>query len=381
MKAGAGDRMKILLFANTTWYLYNFRLALAKDLRAAGYEVVLAAPRDEYVRNVRDAGFVWREIAITRRGLNPLKELKGFVSVIKLYRSEKPDLCHHFTIKPALFGSIAARLLRIRCVVNAVTGLGYLFMHSSLKDRVLRFLLYPVLRFAFRHPNSYAVFQNESDREAYQLAGIVGEEGTEVIAGSGVSMERFSVVGEAPVSDRIVLIARMLRDKGVLEYIEAVRLLREEGYNGEALLVGGLDDGNPSAIPGNQIMEWQDRGIIRWLGHQDDIPGILASSSVVVLPSYREGLSRVLIEAAASGRPLVAADVPGCREVVHDGVNGYLVPVRDPVSLMKAIRRLVSDREMALRMGKAGREIARREFAVQVVNARTMKLYDRLISE
>ncbi len=381
MTAGSREQKTILLFANTAWYLYNFRLQLAKDLRSAGYRVVLASPYDEYAGRIQDEGFEWVGIEISRKGVNPFREMAGFFRVLKAYRSVRPDLCHHFTIKPALFGSAAARLLGVNAVLNAITGLGYLFMHASMKNRITRFFILPLLRFALRHPNSIVIFQNESDQIEYHRAGLIQIEDSVVIPGSGVDPSRFLPDQSLPEKLQIVLIARMLRDKGVVEYVEAVRILRGRGYNGKALLVGGLDDGNPSAITREEILQWEREGVIQWLDHQDDIPSILAESCVVVLPSYREGLSRVLVEAAAASRPIVAADVPGCREIVRHGVNGFLVPLKNVEKLAGSIDILLKDRELAERFGRAGRDLVIQNFSSAIINSRTIELYSKLLKQ
>lgn len=374
-------KKRVLLFANTAWYLYNFRLLLAKDLRKAGYEVMLASPRDEYVEKLEREGFIWHQIDISRRGRNPWHEVRALFHIIKTYRNVKPDLCHHFTIKPVLYGSIAARMLRVEAVVNAITGLGYLFMHSNFINRLARFVAIPLYRFALRHPNSIAIFQNSGDQHVYESLNLICSDRTVVIPGSGVDPDRFKPGNIVNGGKQIVLIARMLWDKGIQEYVEAIRLLKARGYNGKALLVGGLDDGNPSGIPVDIIKAWQDDGIVEWLGHREDILSIMQESTVVVLPSYREGLSRVLIEAAAAGRPIVASDVPGCKEVVQHGVNGYLVPVRNPKLLADSIARILCDPEMIERFGDAGRMLVLEKFSSRIINTRTIGVYRLLLEQ
>lgn len=379
MTTGPREQKTILLFANTAWYLYNFRLKLAKDLRGEGYRVVLASPYDEYAGRIREEGFEWVEIQISRKGVNPLREIAGFLRVLKAYRCVQPDLCHHFTIKPALFGSTAARLLGVKAVVNAITGLGYLFMHPGLKNSITRRFVFPFFRFALHHPNSVVIFQNKADQNEYHKAGLIRIEDSVIIPGSGVDPSQFPSHHTFPDKPQIALIARMLRDKGIEEYVEAIRILRARGYNGRALLVGGLDDGNPSAISQDEILQWECEGVIQWLDHQDDIPSILAASCVVVLPSYREGLSRVLVEAAAAGRPIVATDVPGCREIVQHGVNGFLVPLKNVEKLAESISILLRDRDLAERYGQAGRELVIHHFSSWIINARTIDFYTKLL--
>lgn len=371
---------KIILFANTDWYLYNFRLPLARRIREHGVDLVLVSPQGPYAEKLEAEGFCWEELPLSRRGLNPIVEWKALVDVWRLYRHERPDLVHHFTIKPILFGSLAARWLNISAVVNSVTGLGFLFVNQGLLTVVLRYLVRPIYWAAMNHSRLKVIFQNEQDQGVLIRMGIVSKGKTVVIPGSGVDITRFEPRPE-PAGDPVVLMAsRMLWDKGVAEFVEAARLLRQHKPSARFILVGRPDEGNPASIPEHTLRMWHDEGVVEWWGHREDMPQVLASCHVVALPtSYGEGIPKILIEAAAAGKPIVATDVPGCREIVHHGVNGLLVPINDPMALADAIRRFLTDPVLRSTMGRAGREMVIQRFTEEVVNKQTINIYQQLL--
>ena len=289
---------------------------------------------------------------------------------------------HGFTIKCAVYGSLAARVAGVPARVNAVAGMGYVFISNDTKARVLRPLVRALLRTALDGDNARLVLQNPDDVALFEAAGLVDRDHVRLIPGSGVDCSRF--VARDGQRDptrplRVLLAARLLWDKGLAEYVEAARRLRGEGRAIEFLLAGDPDPGNPAAVPESTVRGWADEGVLQWLGHVDDMAGLFASVDVVVLPSYREGLPKGLIEAAACALPLVTTDVPGCREVVSDGVDGLLVPVRDAAALAAAIARLHDDPELAARLGKAARAKALAEFDEQIVIARTLAVYRELL--
>ena len=381
------NRSKILLVANTTWYLYNFRLPLARRLREQGIEVVLVSPKDRYVADIVSEGFRWIELkALNRRSVNPILELMALMELIKIYRKEKPQALHHFTIKCVLYGTIAAKLCGIRSVVNAVTGLGHIFLGSGAVTRCIR----PVVRFFYkkilRARRVHVVFQNPDDLETFIDAGLVIPEKTVLIRSSGVCTRKFCPRRFVPrpgdpdkdVRFPTVLFAsRLLREKGIHDFVEAARILREK-RKVRFKIAGAPDRGNPSAVDEDTLQAWREEGAVDLLGHVDTMDDLLNLADVVVLPSYREGTPRILLEAASMGKPLVATDVPGCREVVTDGENGYLVPVRDPVALAEAIEKLLDNEEQARRMGEAGRRKIVEEFAVEKVVDSTFGLYSKM---
>jgi glycosyltransferase involved in cell wall biosynthesis len=373
--------MKIILFANTEWYLYNFRRSLAQALKEAGHDVVLISPDGPYGGKLRELGFRWEPVPMERRSLNPLREVALLARLARMFRRERPDIVHGFTIKCAVYGSLAARVAGIRARVNAVAGMGYVFTSDDLKARCLRPVVRALLRMALGGARSRLVLQNPDDVALFAAAGLVDASRVRLIAGSGVDCSRFQaatgVRGDRPL--RVLLAARILWDKGLAEYVEAARALRAQGRPLRFLLAGTPDPGNPAAVPMEVLQQWVAEGCIEWLGHVDDMPGLLGSADIMVLPSYREGLPKTLIEAAACALPLVTTDVPGCREVVTHERDGLLVPVRDGTALAAAIARLQDDAALASRLGQAARAKALAQFDERIVIERTMAVYAELL--
>jgi len=366
--------LKTLLFANTDWYLYNFRLPLAQALRQRGDEVVLVSPPGDYAAQLEQLGFRWVSFPLSRRGINPFAELTTLIRLARLYDQERPDLVHHFTVKCVLYGSLAARWMRIRRIVNSVTGLGYVFIGSEFKARSLRGLVKWLYRFALE--NTRIIFQNPDDRAIFLENGLVDAAQCTLIRGSGVDMTQFAPLLELGGKPLVVLPARMLWDKGVGEFVEAATLLRDAGVRARFALVGDSDPDNPASVPLWQLGAWQKEGVVEWWGWQEDMLAVYAQANIVCLPSYREGAPRSLIEAAACGRAIVATDVPGCREVVQDGVNGFLVPVRDAQALADGLRTLISDSTLRQQMAERSRQLVEKEFSVETVVNRTLAVYD-----
>lgn len=373
--------MKAVLFANTDWYLYNFRRSLAMSLQQADCDVLLISPPGPYGDKLRALGLRWESLPMQRRSLNPLREMALLWHLTRLLRRERPTLVHGFTIKCAVYGSLAARLAGISARVNAVAGMGYVFTSSHMKARLLRPVVRGLLRLALGGRNARLILQNADDVELFQRAGLVDPAHIRLIRGSGVDCAQFAGVSRKVSSDgrlRVLLASRLLWDKGVGEYVAAIRQLRLQGRAIHALLAGTPDPGNPAAVAESTIRGWVDEGMVTWLGHVDNMVNLLGSVDVVVLPSYREGLPRTLVEAAACGLPLITTDVPGCREVVSDGVDGLLVPMGNSEALALAIRRLQDNPEFARQLGDAARIKARTQFDEHIVIHRTMAVYAEL---
>ncbi len=373
--------MKIVLFANTDWYLYNFRRSLAQALRTSGHEVLLLSPDGEYGGRLRDLGFRWQALPMDRRSLNPFREFSLLLHLARLLRREKPDLVHGFTIKCAVYGSLAARLARVRARVNSVSGMGYVFISSDLRARILRPIVKGLMKLALDGKYARLILQNPDDVALFERSGLVDSARIRTIHGSGVDCARFRMrnTGFDTPALRVLLASRLLWDKGIAEYIDAARELRAEGRSLRFLLAGDPDPGNPASVPEQTVREWVSQGAVEWLGHVEDMAGLFANVDIVALPSYREGLPKSLIEAAACGLPLVATDVPGCHEVVADGEDGLLVQVRDAVALADAFRRLDDDRALCARLGAAARAKTMRRFDERIVIARTLDVYAELI--
>jgi glycosyltransferase involved in cell wall biosynthesis len=372
-----------LLFANTDWYLYNFRLPLARAVRAAGYRVHLVSPPGPYAaRLAAIEGLEWHEFDFARRGINPFGEVVTVARLVALYRRIRPTHCHHFTIKCVLYGSFAARLAGVTRTINAITGLGHVFVSGSRRIGLLRRPILWLYRFCLGGTD--VIFQNEDDRQAFAGAGVLEGARTHLIRGSGVDTARFRPdpqrrFDRTPVS--ILFASRLLWEKGLAELIEATRTLSERHVSAVVSIAGEPDPGNPSAVPHATLDEWRALPNVEFLGHRDDIDRLLAQADIVVLPSYREGTPRILLEAAAAGLPLVATDVPGCREVVRADENGILVPAGDAKALAGALERLALDSAMRRRMSARSREIACGDFDENRVLAATLAIYRKRSEE
>ncbi len=381
--------LKIILFANSDWYLYNFRRSLAMSLREAGHEVVLVSPLGHYGERLSALGFRWIPAPMERGSLNPLRELALVKWLRDLIRQESPSLIHGFTIKCVIYGSLAAqwatRSASLPARVNSVAGLGYVFTSNDLKARLLRPVVKVLMRLALGGAGARLILQNPDDEAFFKHARLVDPARVHVIPGSGVDCRRFvpGSVTDAQESRnwhmRVLLPARLLWDKGVGEFIEAARHLRVTGRAIEFLLAGEPDLGNPSTVPEADILSWVEEGLVSWLGQVEDMPALFRSVHVVALPSYREGLPKSLIEAGASGCALVTTDMPGCREVVTDGVDGLSIPVRDSVALSDAIAQLHDDPDLRVRIGEAARRKALECFDERIIISRTLEVYRELL--
>lgn len=374
-------RGKTILFLVTEdWYFCSHRLPIARAARDAGLEVVVATRVTRHGPCIEREGFRLIPLTISRRSQNPLRELATFFEILRMYRRVRPDLVHHVAMKPVLYGSFAARVARVPVVINAIAGMGFVFSSDRWQARFLRPGISIAFRWLLNHGQGRTILQNPDDQRLLTGAGLVLPERTVLIRGSGVDISRFCPSpppDDGPVV--VTLISRMLRDKGIAEFVEAARLLKRRGVSVKAVVVGTPDPENPASILESQLLDWQAEGVIEWWGARDDIPGILAKSHIAVLPSYREGLPKTLLEAAACGRPIIATDVPGCREIVQHEENGLLIPVKDPAALAAAITHLAGDRDLRDRMGNAGRRLVESEFAESIVANETLELYRALL--
>ncbi len=374
--------MKIILFANTEWYLYNFRRSLALALHTSGHEVLLISPPGPYGEKLRALGLCWEALPMERRSLNLLREISLLWYLWRLFTREKPDVVHGFTIKCAVYGALAARLAGVPARVSSVAGMGYVFASSDLKAMLLRPVVRGLMRLALDGRNARLILQNQDDLGLFCETGMVACEHIRLIPGSGVNCQVFKPKESSGMADNevcVLLAARMLWDKGIAEFVEASRQLRAQGRKVVFLLAGTPDSGNPAAVPESTLRGWMEQGLVEWLGHVDNMPQLLRSVDIVVLPSYREGLPKTLIEAAACGLPLVTTNAPGCREVVTDGVDGLLVPVRDSAALAQAIARLCDDPALAMKLGTAARSKALQQFDERLIIEKTMEVYRELL--
>ena len=359
----------------------HHRLATADGVRRAGYEVHAAAPDGEAAAAIRRLGFPFHPVPFARGSTSPLGELATLRALHALCQQLAPDLVHHVALKAVLHGTVAARAARVPAIVNAVTGLGYLFTEGSARAAALRAVFVAVARPALRAPNALTSFENAEDLAAFERLRLVDAGRSVLVRGTGVDTEVFRPSPEPPGTPVVTLATRMLWEKGVGVFVEAARLLRRDGVVARLVLVGVPDPENPRSVPRRQLEAWHAEGIVEWWGFRADMPRVHAESHVVALPtSYREGVPRVLIEAASCGRAAVTTDRPGCRDIVRDGHNGLLVPPGDAAALAAAIARLVASPALRARMGARGRALVERQFAKEHVVAATLAMYDRLLS-
>lgn len=376
---------KIVLFANTDWYLFNFRRSLALALRDEGYDVLLVSPPGDYGVRLRALGLRWLPLRMDRRSVNPLRESALLLRFAGLLRREQPALLHNFTIKCAAYGSLAARLAHVPARINSVDGLGYVFASDERKARLLRPVVRALLRSALHGRRAQLILQNPDDKAAFEHFRLADPGCVDLIPGAGVDCTRYTPHdAPAPRDDPrpcVLLAARLLWEKGIAEYAEAARVLKAQGRQVRFLLAGTPDAGNPAAVPKATLRGWVDEGVLEWLGHVADMRKLYASVDIVALPSYyREGLPTALTEAAACGLPLITTDMPGCREVVTDGEDGLLIPPRDAAALAHAVARLLDSPALARRLGAAARAKALAVFDERIIIRRTLDVYRRLLA-
>lgn len=371
---------KILYLVGEDWSFLSHRLPVARAARDAGFEVVVATRVRGHARDIEREGFRLIPLKLARGGRNPLRDLYTVAELIRLYRRERPDIVHHVALKPVLYGSLAAACARVRHVVNALTGLGYVFLSTELRARALRAVLTPLLRVLLNRPGNRLLLQNSDDARLLTAERIADAANISIIRGSGVDIEAFQPGPELPGDPVAVLASRMLWDKGVGELVEAARILKERGVRLRILLLGDPDPENPASIPRDRLESWDREGVVTWRGRVSGMPHILRNCHIAVLPSYREGLPKGLLEAAAAGLPIVATDVPGCREIARDGDNAILVPVKNAAALASALERLAGDPELRRKMGWRGRKLAEQEFAERIVVGQTLDLYRAMLA-
>ena len=355
---------RLLFVVNNPAFFMSHRVPVALAAQRAGYDVHVATMDGPAVADIEALGMTHHVVPMTRSGKHPLQELGTLLSLLRLFRRLRPQVVHLVTIKPVLYGGIAARLARVPGMVAAISGLGFVFLSNSLKMRLVRAVVARLYRLALGHRNSRVIFQNASDRDLLQSLGAVRDEQVVLIRGAGVDLDQYRALPEPPASPVVVTMV--------------ARLLRERGVDVSMQLVGGVDAGNPASATPAEVQAWQREGCVQALGERSDVPQLYAASHIAVLPSYREGLPKSLIEAAACARAVVTTDVPGCRDAIDPGKTGLLVPVRDPQALADAIARLADDQALRQAMGTAGRALAERDFNIERVARLHVELYDTL---
>lgn len=378
MCVGGNLARKILYVVNEASFFVSHRYQLAVGAKARGYEVHVAAVGGASVKEIREQGFIFHDLPMSRSGKNPFKEIITFFAILKLLRNIKPRLVHLVTIKPVLYGGIAARLVGIHGVVAAISGLGYMFLSEGLKAGVARFLIKFIYGISLGKDNLRVIFQNSDDRDLFVRLGIVDNEKVELVRGSGVDLTQYRALPEPNGTIIVCMAARLLRDKGVREFVEAAKYLRDRGVDAKFQLVGDVDFGNPASITLEELEIWRKERHVEILGFCKNIAELFASAHIVVLPSYREGLPKVLVEAAACGRAVVTTNVPGCRDAIKAGSTGLLVPKQDSIALGLAVEKLVISPELRRKFGKAGRLLAEQDFDVNQIVQRHLDIYESL---
>lgn len=378
----ARPRNRLIIFVvNDPGFFLSHRLPLALAAKDQGYEVCVATPPGDGVEQIKAEGLQYRRVSLSRSGANPLLELWTIWSLYKLYREMKPLIVHHVTIKPVLYGTLAARLASVSAVVNAISGLGFVFLARGWFSAMARSAVLTSYRWLFSRKRLWVIVQNRDDYDYLLEKECLSQEKIELIRGSGVDVERFMTKPEGNGLPVVILPGRMLWDKGVGEFVEAAQLLHRMGIRARFILVGGIDPSNPESVPAVRLAEWARDGDVEWWGNRQDMPAIYNLAHIVCLPSYREGLPKVLLEAAASGRAIVATDVPDCREVVIEEENGLLVPARESRPLADALRRLITNPQLRQSMGLKSRAMAEAEFSIKQVVERHMDIYQRALEQ
>ncbi len=375
------NQRKTLVFLLTEdWFFASHFLTRALAAKAAGWRVILIAYSGTATQAIRAAGIEVIPVAFIRRRTNPIAEFLFTLQLAKLYRRLRPDLVHHIALKPILVGGIAARLAGVPAIVNAPTGLGFVFSSDKPLAKLLKPLVSFLLRITLSPKNARVIFENPDDQAELEKLGMLRAGATRLIRGAGVDIEKFHPAPEPPPPVRILLIARMIREKGVADFVQASRILRDRQVAAEFVLVGAPDPGNPNTVTEAELRGWEAEGLVTWLGPRTDIAALLRSAHIACQPSsYREGLPKSALEAMASGKPLIATDIPGCREAVVDGQTGLLVPPRNPLALAAAIQRLIEAPELRAKMGAAGRLRVEEYFADAIICRETLLVYEALV--
>lgn len=372
---------KLLFLVTEDWYFVSHRLELAVAARKAGYDVVVATRVDRHGPRITHAGLKLCPLTFDRGGLNPLKDIRTLLGIFRLYRREAPDIVHHVALKPVVYGSFAARLLGVRGIVNALGGLGYVFSSTGLRVKILRSIAWPLLKFALGRKNSRLIVQNRDDLAKVVEGRLASAQSVSLIRGAGVDPADYRQVTVASETPLVILPARLLREKGVGEFVAAATALCARGVKARFALVGKPDPANPTSVTEAEIAAWVAEGAVEYWGWQDDIPAVFAQAQIVCLPSYHEGLPKSLLEAAASGCAIVATDIPGCRDIVRPGVTGWLVPPGDADALADVLQQAIERPDLRERYGTAARDRISTDFSTNRVISEVFAIYEDLTRE
>lgn len=375
-------KKKVLILVNYLSFFISHRLPIAEALLAKGFEVFIGYGelRGADPKILEQRGFKVYFIPMQPGSFNLLNDFKTFYYIWSFFKRVKPDIVHLVTIKPYLYGGIISRLCGVQGLITAVSGLGTLFVNKDLKSKLIRLLLYPIYKLAFNHLNQKIIVQNKDDLKVLVNWGVLNLSKVKLLKGSGVKLENFINLDEPSGTPVVCFAARLLRDKGVYEYVSAVRLLKERGIKAEFLLAGDLDINNPTGLKLKDLNKIRDEGYVKIIGYQKDIATLYAKSHIICLPSYREGFPKSLIEAAAAGRAVVTTDVPGCRDAIVPNKTGLLVPIKDSQKLADALQWLIENSKERIAMGKAGRNFAEKEFKIEKIILNHLDIYQDILS-
>jgi glycosyltransferase involved in cell wall biosynthesis len=375
-------KKKILFLINDLSFFISHRLPIAENLLRNGFDVVIGYGELGRSKSkiLEEKGFKVTFIPINRGSTNIFKELRSVYYIWSFFKKEVPDICHVITIKPYLYGGVISRLLAIPCLVSAVSGLGTIFINKNLKSKLLRFLLFPIFKIAFSHPNQKIILHNKEDESLLVKWGVLNQDNVKIINGSGVNIDNFKKIEEPSGVPVVSFAGRLIADKGINEFISAARILLSRDIKAKFYIAGDLDLHNPSGLKDISLKKINEERIVELLGFQKDIPLLFAKSHIICLPSYREGLPKTLIEAAAASRAIVTTNVPGCRDAIIPNKTGLLVPAKDSKKLADALEWLIKNPQQRIEMGKAGRKYAIKKFAIEIIVQNHFDIYQNLLS-
>ncbi|WP_180070036.1 glycosyltransferase family 4 protein [Acinetobacter sp. YH16038] len=371
--------MKIVYIVNVDWFFISHRLPIALEVLKQGHEVHIFTKDTGKMDYLKSLGLKVHPINLERGSINPFSSFKLLFDLKNKLKKIKPDVVHLVTIKPVLIGGLASILAKVPSIVYAISGLGFIFTNTMLKAKILRLGIIPLYRLALSAKNKTVIVQNLDDLRILRQYVAIPESQTVLIPGSGVDLKQFDFQ-PIPLKNKIVLMAcRLLADKGVYEFHKSARLLKDKYPDVRFVLVGGIDPDNPTSLTKKELNEWVKKGDLEWWGHQSNMSEVLSQATVVVLPSYREGMPKVLLEAQALGRPIVTTDVPGCREAIENGKTGFLVQVKDEHSLANAIEKLITNDELCLEFSHNARALAVQKFDIEQVVKTQINIYENLV--
>lgn len=375
---------KLLFVVNVGWFFVSHRLPIAVAAKSAGYEVHVATALDSKLdrdteHRLRELGIVLHVLRLSRSGASPFELIRDCRDLYRLLRSLRPDVLHLVALKPVLLGGIIARLVNMPGVVLAIPGRGSIFSAKGMAAGCIRTLALLMYRCAYRPKKTRVIVQNIEDRNYFLDRKVFLQQDIRLVRGSGADTEHFVRTQESPGDVIVVLASRMLHEKGISDFVAAAMILQSQGVKARFVLVGTPDHGNPHSHTQDELEAWAASGVVEWWGFRPDMAVVFAECHIVCLPTYYgEGVPKVLIEAAASGRPIVTTNMPGCRDVVREGENGLLVQPRNPGRLAEALGRLIADNQLRVEMGKRGRLLAEKEFSLKIVTEKTLDIYEDL---